>query len=269
MTIWQAIFLGIVQGATEFIPVSSSGHLVLVPWLFGWQPPGLTYTVAAHLGAITAVLAYFWRVFWGIVVDSVAWVRSRDQGAGIRLLGLLLSSAVPAAVIGLAFEDAISAIFENPPFAAVMLSVTAVLLLVGERIGRLERDVGDMTWRDALIMGFAQALAILPGISRSGATIAAGRSQHMLRESAARFSFLMSAPVIVGAGLLQVVELLQVGISAQGIAVLVAGFVSAGVTSYLVIAWLLNFLKTRPVTIFAIYCFAASALCILLVLLRA
>lgn len=260
MTIIQAIVLGILQGATEFIPVSSSGHLVLVPWLFGWEPAGLTFTVVVHVGTVFGVLTFFWQDWLQMLGGSIEWLKTREVTPPFKLLLLLALGAVPAGIIGLAFEDFFSELFEFPAPAAAMLLVTAALLVIGERLGRQEREVDDMTWRDSLFIGVAQALSIMPGISRSGSTIAAGRLRNMKREDAARYSFLLSTPLIIAAGLLQVFELASTGAAVTNITPLVIGFVAAFGSAYLVIRWLLNFLKTRSTVIFAVYCVILSVI---------
>ncbi len=268
MNILQAIVLGILQGATEFIPVSSSGHLVLVPWLLGWGPPGLAFTVVVHLGTVVGVLAYFWREWWGMLKGVATWVSRRETTPALRLLLLLILGSIPAAVLGVLFKDFFEQLFETPLVAAIMLLVTAAVLVIGERVGRQQRDMASMTRVDSLVIGLAQALSIIPGLSRSGSTITGGRLRHLRREDAARFSFLLSTPVIVGAGLFQVLDLLDAGLSDAAVVALVAGFVSAMFSSYLVIRWLLAFLRSRPITIFAIYCAIAGLLSLAVVLIR-
>ena len=269
MTIIQAVLLGILQGATEFIPVSSSGHLVLIPWLLGWESPGLTLTVAVHAGTALAVLLYFWRDWLDMAQGALNWLRTRDSGTpAFRLLLLILLGSLPAAVVGGLFEDFFASVFERPLIAALMLMVTAAILIVGERLGGLTRQVGDLTWADSLFIGFAQALAIFPGVSRSGATIAAGRLRDMKRADAARFSFLLATPVIVGAGLLQLVKLIGAGVGSSETLMLLAGFVAALLTGYLVIRWLLHFLRTRSTLVFAVYCVLASAFSLAIFVIR-
>jgi undecaprenyl-diphosphatase len=255
VTYLEAILLGFVQGATEFIPVSSSGHLVLMPWLLGWDPPGLAFTVVVHLGTVFGVLIFIWRDWFNMAAGGVEWIRSHGrQNAHFRLLLLIVLGCIPGALAGLFLEDFVASLFESPVLSALMLLVTALLLWAGERLGRQLRQIGDMTWLDAALVGVAQMIAIIPGISRSGATITAGRTRHITRSDAARFSFLLSTPLIIGAGAVQIVELLQAGLPSEAFGPLIAGFLVALVTAYIVIRWLLNFLKTRPTTVFSIYC---------------
>ncbi len=269
MTIWQAITLGIVQGATEFIPVSSSGHLVLVPWLLGWEQPGLPFIVVLHLGTIAGILLFFRHDWLTIARSTLRWARTGKNDANARLSVLLLVGILPAAIVGVLFRQFFEAVFQQPLVVALMLLVTAALLLISERLGQLKRAIGDMTWADSLLIGLAQMLALMPGISRSGATIAAGRLRDMQREAAARFSFLLLTPLLLGVGAFQLVELAQQGVSLSDGEVLVAGFLAALGSSFLVIKWLLNFLRTRSTFVFALYCLLMSAASLLVLILRA
>jgi len=269
LSVFQAILLGIVQGATEFIPVSSSGHLVLVPWLLGWDPPGLAFTVVVHFGTVFGVLAYFWVEWIEMASAGLRWLRTRSVEQPLRLLLLILLGCIPAGVLGLLFHDFFEALFTQPLLTALMLLVTAALLTLGERVGRQQRDIAAMTWVDSLWIGLAQAIAIIPGISRSGATITGGRLQHLKREDAARFSFMLSTPLIVAAGVLQVINLIEAGMDLVQVLPLAAGFVSALASSYLVIRWLLKFLRTRSMVVFAIYCVVVSLTSIVVFFLRA
>ena len=298
MNLIQAVFLGILQGATEFLPVSSSGHLVLVPWLLDWPAPGLAFDAVVHWGTALAVVAYFWRDWVDLVVAAfrslsrLALRRLRAappggqlwEGKGAsdaeitadpspgsdeaRLAWFILLGTVPAALIGWLLEDFFEGMFARPAAAAAFLLVTAALLAASERLGRRERDLDTLTWLDALLVGLAQALAIFPGISRSGATIAAGLGRGLRREPAARFSFLLATPVILGAGLLKVVDLARVGGLAAQALTLAVGFLSAGVVGFGCIHLLLRYLQRRRLYPFAIYCAAVGIACLLVALIR-
>ncbi len=269
MTIFQAIVLGIVQGATEFIPVSSSGHLVLVPWLLGWETPGLTFSVAVHFGTMFGVLIYFWRDWVRMIRGGIRWLRERDgDDPDARLLALLLLGTVPAIVAGALFFGFLKGAFESPLIAALLLLVTAALLWIGEWLGKTRRRLENLTWRDSLIVGLAQVVAFLPGISRSGSTITAGRLRDVQRDDAARFSFLLATPVILAAVVMELVDLFRVGLNSPEMLALLAGFLSALISGYLVIRWLLAFLRTRSTGIFAAYCVVASLISLLVLLLR-
>lgn len=268
MNIIQAIVLGVLQGATEFIPVSSSGHLVLVPWLLGWAPSGLAFTVVVHLGTVFGVLTFFWQDWFAMFRGGIEWAQTRRVTPALRMFGLLVLATIPAAILGLLFQSVLERMFQNPLFAAIMLLVTAALLLIGDRIGRSLRDVESMTWYDSLIVGLAQAVAILPGISRSGSTIAAARLRDVERGDSARFSFMLSLPIILGAGLVQLVELIRTGMSLNSALPLIAGFAAAFVSAYFVIRWMLNYLRSRSLTVFAAYCVVASLVSIAVYLIR-
>jgi undecaprenyl-diphosphatase len=266
---FQAIILGFVQGATEFIPVSSSGHLVLVPWLLGWDSPGLVFDTAVHWGTLVAVLLYF-RHDWKLLVT--AWVRSlphRDrQSPGSRLVWLLLLGTLPAALLGFIFEDFFESLFGEPGWVSVFLLVTAGLLAVAERVGSRKRDLSDVAPKDALLIGLGQAAAIAPGISRSGATISVGLLRGLRRQDAARFSFLLATPIILGAGLFKLVDLVRVPdplVYAPG---LVVGFVTAAAVGYVCIWGLLRYLERGSLHVFSAYCALLGVTCLVVYWLR-
>ncbi len=268
MDIFQAFILGFVQGATEFVPVSSSAHLVLVPWWLNWDSPGLQFDTILHLGTIVAVIAYFYRDLWEIVVSWVRAVLRHGTACPTSRLGWwLILGTVPAAVLGAVLEDFFEGMFGYPPGVAAFLIVTGVILALSERLGKRLRSLDDLGWLDALVIGLAQACAIAPGISRSGATIAAGLGKGLKRTDAARFSFLLSVPVILGAGLKQSYDLLTESTQAGQLLLLVVGFVAAAITGYLAIYFLLRYLQRRSLYPFAIYCWALGVLSLLAVLM--
>lgn len=283
MNLFQAFLLGVLQGATEFLPVSSSGHLVLVPWLLGWDEPGLAFDAVVHWGTALAVVVYFWRDWVSIVTAFFRSLRSVVQRLRAALTGeagggsmssdaalawLILLGTVPAALIGFLLEDFFEGMFSRPAAAALFLLVTATLLTVSERLGRRRRELDRLIWVDALVVGLAQALAIFPGISRSGATIAAGLARGLRREPAARFSFLLATPIILGAGLLEVVDLAGVGGLTVQAPTLLLGFLSALVVGFGCIHFLLRYLQRRRLYPFAIYCAVAGVACLLLAAAR-
>jgi undecaprenyl-diphosphatase len=261
------------QGATEFLPVSSSGHLVLVPWLLGWHSPGLAFDAVVHWGTALAVIVYFWRE-WVALVRAAGlslgrvvlrageggrrrprYLSEREEGTSRALLAwLILLGTVPGVLVGYFLEDFFEGMFGRPAAAAGFLLVTAALLTTSERMGRRERSLDDLGWLDALVAGVGQALAILPGISRSGATIAAGLARGMKREPAAHFSFLLATPIILGAGLLKVVELARTGRLVTEAPVLIAGFVAAALVGLGCIHFLLEYLRRHRLYPFAVYC---------------
>ncbi|MBN1121378.1 MAG: undecaprenyl-diphosphate phosphatase [Anaerolineae bacterium] len=267
MTIIQSIILGLIQGATEFIPVSSSGHLILIPWLLGWESPGLTFTVIVHIGTVSGILIFFYREWLDMITSLLRWIGglfspekrvSIDEDENLRLIMLIILGTIPAAVIGGLFQSFFEEVFQVPLVAALMLLVTAALLFSSERIGKQMRRIPEMIWKDGAIIGLMQVLAIFPGVSRSGATIAAARFRNIRREDAARFSFLLSAPLIIGTGIVLIIELAANGIEPVAVGSLVAGFITALASTYFVIKWLLNYLRTRSTNPFAIYCIVAS-----------
>ncbi len=268
MDIIQAIILGIVQGATEFLPVSSSGHLVLTPWWLGWPvPPDLVFSVAAHLGTLCAVLLYFRDDWKRIMRGGVQLLRTRSrQDPDGRLFALLVIGSVPIGVFGTLFARQVEAAFQQPVEAAALLLVTALMLIFSERktaTAQKRRTADQMTWQDALFVGLAQMLAIFPGVSRSGSTIAAGLYRGINRTDAARFSFLLGAPAILGAGLLAGLEMFRYGNVASQLPLLLAGFAGAAAIGYLSIAFLLTHLRQHRLYVFAVYCTVASLLSLL------
>jgi undecaprenyl-diphosphatase len=269
MAIIQAIVLGLLQGATEFIPVSSSGHLVLVPWLLRWEPPGLVFDTVVHGGTLLAVLAYFWRDWWAL---STAWLRGwarldwRDPEA--RLMWLLILGSIPAAVLGYLLEDFFEALFGEPAWVSVFLLATAALLALSERLGRRARKISDLQWFDALLIGLGQAAAIAPGISRSGATMAAGLLRGVERPVAARFSFLLATPIIFGAGVFQLLDLFALPNPRDLIPALVVGLVAAALSGYACIWGLLRYLQKGRLYLFSVYCALLGGLCLVVVWLR-
>ncbi len=273
MNIWQAILLGLVQGATEFIPVSSSGHLVLVPWLLGWEfdPQSVfLFDVLVQWGTLLALFAYFGRDLWAIVRGVVQGLaRRRPLATAEARLGWLLAVAtLPAVVFGLLLKDTVEQAFGSPPATAVFLLVTALLLFVSERLGRRTRGLATLGWGDALWIGFSQVLSLFPGISRSGATIAGGLTRDLERPAAARFSFLMSVPALLGAGVVAGLDLLAVPDLGAQLGVVAAGLLAAAISGYLCIWGLLRYLQRGRLYPFAAYCAGAGVLCLVVALLR-
>ncbi len=282
MDLLQAIILGVVQGLTEFLPVSSSGHLVLVPWLLNWPDPGLVFDAMVHWGTLIAVVAYFWSDLWSIAGAWLASLRERslNPDPNRRLAWLIIVGTLPAVVAGVLLEDFFESLFARPNWAAAFLLITGMLLVVSENWHRLDDAenhaaansatadqagaglLGLQAWSipvaGALLIGVAQAMAIAPGISRSGATIAAGLVVGLSRREAARFSFLLATPVILGAGLVQLVDLMRSGTAAAQAPTLIAGFIVAAVSGYLAIRFLLDYLGRHTLYLFAGYCWSAG-----------
>jgi len=255
----HALILGIVQGLTEFLPISSSAHLILIPRLLGWQDPFIdsaAFDVMLHMGTLLALLAYFWRDLIRLLVAWLGSLRDRRIGADPdrRLAWLLVVSVVPAALLGAALEGFFERTFRDQyAWIALFILVGAGLLWLGERRGQRTRGLDRMVWRDAAMIGVAQALALFPGVSRSGITIAAGLLLGLEREAAARFSFLMAVPVIAGAGLFKARNLVGQDLGGAQGDQLVVGIVAAAVFGFLAIALLLRFLRTNPTTVFILY----------------
>ena len=269
MTIVQAIILGIVQGLTEFLPVSSSAHLVLVPALLGWQIPAdfnFIFDVIVQMGTLVAVIVYFFRDLINILTAFFKglWTRTPFNDPQSRLGWFVILATIPAGIIGLLIKPLVESAFSSPTATALMLVVTAVILFVAERIGKQRREISTLTWVDALWIGLGQAVAIFPGISRSGATISAGLVRDLKREGAARFSFLMSIPIMVASGLLEVKDFLGMPDLAGYLPALITGVIVAAIVGYLAIRWLLGYLTKHSLYVFSIYCLIAAAISLII-----
>jgi len=263
MTLLQAIILGIIQGLTEFLPVSSSAHLVLTPFLLGWNIPAeqvFPFDVLVQMGTLVAVIIYFWKDLITILRGFFeGLLRKQPFGSEPARLGwYLILGSIPAGVAGLFLKDMVEQAFSSPGATALLLLGTAALLIAAEMLGRRTRSASDFNWLDALVMGLFQAVSIFPGISRSGSTISGGLFRQLDRVTAARFSFLLSIPVMLAAGGLGVLDLLEVANLASFLPVMIIGFVTAGIIGYLSIRWLLKFLTRRSLIWFAGYCILLS-----------
>ncbi len=256
MSIIEAIILGIVQGTTEFLPISSSGHLVLLPHIFGRSVPDLTLVGILHLGTLTAILIYFWRELWQIGLAVLQGLQQRDlMGTPDARLGwLIVIGSIPAIIAGLLFNDFLEQIFDSPTAAAFFLLVTAVLLVAGERMLSGDKAIAQMNWKDATIVGLFQSLALFPGLSRSGSTIVGGLQRGLDRPSATQFSFLVGIPVFLGAGVLSIVEVVTAPVMPYAPSVYIVGFLSAAVVGYACIYFLLRWVRSHSLYIFAAYC---------------
>ncbi len=266
MDLLQALALGIVQGLTEFIPVSSSGHLVVLPWLLGWPEPSVAFDATLHLGTLLALLVYLWSDIWSILGAWLAGWRHRNWSAPAGRLGwLIILATIPAVVAGVVLEEQFTVLFGSPGFVGAALVLTGCILVLSERFGSRLWGLEKLGAGSAVVIGVAQAVAITPGISRSGATIATGLAFGLSRTAAARFSFLLGMPIIAGAGLSQLVSLLRHGGGAGvGAATLAVGFLAAAVSGYLCISFLLAYLRRGSLYIFAAYCGLAGVLTVVL-----
>lgn len=267
LTIVQAAVLGMLQGLGEFLPISSSAHLSLAPWAFGWPEPGLAFDVALHLGTLVALLWYFraeWVALSRAAVEVL--VARRAETVEQKRAVFLVIATIPGALAGLALEKQAESIFRTPALTAVALIVMGAALWVVDERAKHQRAGATMTWRDALLIGSAQAFAIIPGVSRSGATITAGRGLGFDRASAATFSFMMSMPIIAAAAVLKVPKALaESGITPP----LVVGITTAALSGWLAIAVLLKLIQTRGFAVFAFYRFLLGAAVLALVAARA
>lgn len=273
MNTLQSIILGIIQGATEFLPISSSGHLVLVPNLFGWHIPhqdAFVFDVLVQVATLVAVFAYFWQDISQIIAAVIVGIlRGKPfEEFNSRMGWLLCLATVPAGASYLLFSETFERAFSNPLAVALFLLGTALLLILAEKLGHRQRTFEDITWIDALVIGCFQILAIFPGISRSGSTITGGMTRNLDRPTAARFSFLISVPVMLVAGLIGIIELFKLPNTSSQITIFIPGFIAAAIVGYISIRWLLRFLSRSSLSIFAAYCALFSLLNLVLILAR-
>lgn len=266
MNIFTALIFGLIQGFGEMLPISSSAHLVLFPYLFGITDPGLAFDVALHLGTLAAILGYFWRDWVDMATSLVKLARERKvTSQSQKLAGLLLVASVPGAIFGIFLGDLAEKAFRNPLLVAVMLIFAGFILYFADHSDHGERKVKDLKLKDAIVIGLAQAVAIIPGVSRSGATITAGLFSGVTREDAARFSFLMSAPIIAGAALVKVPKLSMTLASSLPFWVAI---VASVVSSLLAIRILLTLVRKQHFDIFVWYRFALAAVVIVVYLMK-
>jgi len=280
MSVLQAVVLGIVQGLTEFLPISSSAHLIVVPWLLGWEEPGLAFDSALHLGTLAAVVCYFWRDLLAMAVAvpralrrPFALLRDPDPGGGwaaadvaanadARLVLLIGLGTLPGGVAGLVGESAVEDLFHgNGPSDGAIVAIAIAAMLLGallwaaERVAAHHRRMTHLTWRDAVTIGLAQAAALIPGVSRSGATITAGLFQGLHRADATRFSFLLGVPIIGAAAVKGLLDTLGDGLPSGELGVFAAGVTASAVAGFLAIWGLLRFLQRASTRVFVVYRF--------------
>jgi undecaprenyl-diphosphatase len=273
---WQALVLGVVQGATELLPVSSSGHLILVPWLGDWtfleehDDFNQTFDVALHLGTMLAVVGYFARDLWALILALFRTLRTRRlETADERLAWIVLVATIPAGIVGLALEDTITAHLGEPWQIAILLSVFALVLWVVDR-GPATREAHELSLKEGLAVGVAQALALMPGVSRSGITITAGRLFHLDRDAAARLSFLLLVPTVLGAVVLKGVKDVLLGDLPPGWkGPFVVGVLAAWGTGLLAIEWLLGYVRRHTYGLFVVYRLAVAALIVIVIVVGA
>jgi undecaprenyl-diphosphatase len=256
MPLHQAILLAIVQGLTEFLPISSSAHLALAPWLLGWKDQGLAFDIALHFGTLAAVVIYFCRDWLQVVAQAFGVAYSPDPELRLNrsMLWLLVAASLPIGVFGFLLEDTVETTLRNPVVIGTMLIVVGLLMALAERVSRRERGIGTVTLLDAMFIGLAQAIAIIPGTSRSGITITAGLFRNIDRHSAARFSFLLSTPAITAAALKAFYDLYKAGgVPHADRAAFATGILVSAVTGCFVIAFLLRFLRSYSLKFFVYY----------------
>ncbi|UUI67242.1 undecaprenyl-diphosphate phosphatase [Aeromicrobium duanguangcaii] len=254
MDLLRSVILGIVQGLTEFLPISSSAHLAIVPQLLGWEDPGAAYTAVVQIGTELAVILYFWRDIWTIGSGWVRGVFSAEarQAPEWRMGWFIIVGSLPIVVLGIALEDAIDREFRNLWFIASMLIGMGLVLGLAERLGRKAKPIDDLNARDAILLGLAQACALVPGVSRSGATISMGLFLGYDRRAATRYAFLLAIPAVVGAGIYKLKDI-PGGENAYGTVPTIVGTVVAFVVGLAVIHWLLQYVSKNSYAPFVIY----------------
>ncbi len=253
MDTFQAIIYGIVQGITEFLPISSTAHLVLLPWFMGWNDPGLAFDVALHGGTLVALVWYF-RVEWlALVRAAIRVLGGNRSGTDERMVCFIVAGTVPGALAGFFGDGIVETYLRSPLVIGIALIALALVLAMAERTGPRDRKIESLSWMDAIVIGLAQATALIPGVSRSGVTITAALFRGMTREAAARFSFLLSTPLIGGAVVRQTSELVSQNPSGGGLAMLTVGIATSAVVGYMAIAFMLRFLATHTTYAFIYY----------------
>jgi len=258
-----AAFLGILQGATEFLPVSSSGHLALAEAFFHIKEAGLTFDIALHLGTLLAILAYFRNDFYEMICALISRKSNEDKKQQRRMAFYIVYATIPAVIAGVLWGHAAESLLRGPGTVAFSLSAAGLFLLLAEKWGKRLRNFDRINLKDALIIGFAQSLALIPGVSRSGSTIATGLFMGLDRPSSARFSFLLSAPIIFGAGIYKIPKIINLGLNTSEILFYCVGFITSAVSGYLVISLLMRFVRTKSLSVFAYYRFALSLLVVI------
>ncbi len=256
MPLYQAIILGIIQGLTEFLPVSSTAHLTVIPRLAGWSDPGLGFDIALHAGTLAAILIYFFRDWVQVIANGFGFTYrgARPDETSRKLLWFLVAGTIPAAVIGAKFNHYAEGAWRNFFVIGIAMVVIGLVMGVADRFGKEKNGLDQMNWWDAIIIGVAQALALVPGVSRSGITITAARFRHLDREASARFSFLLSAPVIAGAAAKDALDLRKNGGLPHNMQLPWAlGILTSGIIGILVIAFFLKYLRRNNLNAFVWY----------------
>ena len=272
MELMQAAILGLVQGLSEFLPISSSGHLIIVPYLLHWDEfqNNLLFDIGLHLGTTVALLIFFWKDWWRIGTAFLNQILSTERrllkDKDSKMFLILVIGSLPAAFFGIAFQEFVEKSVRQPLVVGVMLVVFAFILRYASKIGKGTRSLDQTRFRDSLVVGLWQALSLIPGVSRSGSTITGALLLGFDKETAVRFSFLLSTPAIVGVGIIKLKDLVQMGLSDQA-GVFLVGFLVSAVSGYLVIKFLLNYIKTHSFDVFVKYRIIVGAVIIILSLI--
>jgi len=261
MDILQAIIYGIIQGLGEFLPISSTAHITLIPWLFGWKDPGLAFDIALHMGTLLAVVIFFWKDWIKLIKAGFTDIKSKDG----RLFWYIMLACIPGGIFGLLFEDQIETTFRNPLLIGVMLIVMGFVIYVADKYSKSEIVLKDISFKRSFLIGVSQAIAMIPGVSRSGITMATGRALSIKREDAARFTFLLSTPFIFLSGVYKAKDLISVSID---IVPFIIAIVMAGIVGALSIKFILEYLKRKGFGIFAVYRFILGTIVIIVSLIR-
>ncbi len=261
MDLIQAIIYGIIQGLGEFLPISSTAHITLAPWLFGWKDPGLAFDIALHMGTLLAVAIFFWRDWIRLIQAGFTDIKSKDG----RLFWYIMLACIPGGIFGVLFEDKVETTFRNPILIGIMLIVMGFVLYAADKLSKSEVVLKDIGFKRSFLIGVSQAIAMIPGVSRSGITMAAGRAFKLSREDAARFTFLLSTPFIFLSGVYKAKDLVSLPIDAVPFIVAIA---VSGIVGALSIKFILNYLKNKGFGIFVIYRFLLGVIVISIALLR-
>ena len=265
MTLFQAIVLGIIQGLSEFLPVSSSAHLTLAPWLFGWPDPGLDFDVALHLGTLIALVWFFWQEWMTLARALFAILKKgRVETESERRLLWVVIATIPGGIAGFLLQHYAESVFRRPALIGAMLIVMGIILWIVDRRARQDRALDTMRWTDAVAVGLAQMFAIIPGVSRSGSTITAGRALRFSRESAAVFSFLLSLPIITAAVVFEGRHAIRDGLNAP----LFVGIIASAISGWLAISVLLKYISRHSYGVFAAYRLVFGALVLVIAAMR-
>ncbi len=261
MDILQAIIYGIVQGLGEFLPISSTAHLVLVPWLLGWEHPGLAFDIALHMGTLFAVVIFFWRDWIRLIKAGLTDVKSKDG----KLFWFIVLACIPGGIFGVLFESEVETTFRNPLLIGMMLIVMGIFLYAADKLSASKVELKDIGFKRSFMIGVSQALAMIPGVSRSGITMATGRAFELNREDAARFTFLLSTPFIFLSGVYNAKDLVSVPIDTVPF---ICAIVTSAIVGALSIKFILNYLKKKGFGIFVIYRIILGTVVIAVALLR-